>query len=106
MSPARPRRGAAGAKQAGRLLLVGAAVVAGAVFAVMGGEYSTFDLLRQRALVDSLQTEVAALERTVDSLAAWKTAIETDSATQERLARENFGMVRGDKELLYRFAPE
>ena len=33
-----------------------------------------------------------------------KKAILTDPATQERIAREVFGMVRGDKELLYRFA--
>jgi cell division protein FtsB len=103
MSPARSRR-ATEAQQLGRLLGV-AALVAGALFfAVMGGEYSSFDLLRQRTVADSLQTEVAALEQTVDSLAAWKTAIETDSAVQERLAREAFGMVRGEKELLYRFA--
>jgi hypothetical protein len=25
---------------------------------------------------------------------------------QERIAREEFGMVRGNKELLYRFAPQ
>jgi hypothetical protein len=103
MSPARSRRVASGAGQVGRLLLLVAAVAGGAFFAVMGGEYSTFDLLRQRQLVDSLQTEVVALRQTVDSLAAWKAAIETDPAVQERLARENFGMVRGDKELLYRF---
>jgi cell division protein FtsB len=32
-----------------------------------------------------------------------KKAILTDPAVQERIAREEFGMVRGDKELLYRF---
>jgi cell division protein FtsB len=103
MSPVRSRRVASGAGQVGRLLLLVAAVAGGAFFAVMGGEYSTFDLLRQRQLVDSLQTEVVVLRQTVDSLAAWKAAIENDPAVQERLARENFGMVRGDKELLYRF---
>jgi hypothetical protein len=29
--------------------------------------------------------------------------VKNDSATQERIAREEFGMVRGDKEILYRF---
>ena len=31
-------------------------------------------------------------------------AVATDPALQERIAREEFGFVRGDKELLYRFA--
>jgi hypothetical protein len=30
--------------------------------------------------------------------------VETDPKLQERIAREEFGMVRGSKELLYRFA--
>jgi hypothetical protein len=32
--------------------------------------------------------------------------VKTDSATQERIAREEFGMVRGDKEILYRFGDD
>ncbi len=104
MSPTRSR-GAAGAKQVGGLLALGVVVLGGAIFAVVGGEYSTADLFRQRRIADSLQAEVEALTRVVDSLSAWKTAIETDSATQERLAREQFGMVRGERELLYRVVP-
>ena len=33
-----------------------------------------------------------------------KRRVETDPKLQERIAREEFGLVRGDKELLYRFA--
>jgi hypothetical protein len=33
----------------------------------------------------------------------YEALVEHDPATQERLAREVFGMVRGDKEMLYRF---
>ena len=40
----------------------------------------------------------------VDSLAKVKKAVQTDPAVQERIAREEFGMVRGNKEILYRFA--
>ena len=89
--------------------IVGRVVVALAglsviVFAVQGGEYGTTDLLRQRgeiaretAIVDSLAAEVAALT-------AYKKAVESDPLTQERIAREEFGMVRGTREVLYRFS--
>ena len=79
-------------------------IVAAAVFAVQGGEYGTSDLVRQRARHRRLQAQVDTLQREVDSLAAWKHALATDPALQERIAREEFGMVRGDKVVLYRFA--
>ncbi len=82
------------------------AVVLVAVFAVQGGEYSTQELLsrtRQRA---ALELEVQALQRVVDSLTAEKQLVETDNATLERIAREEYGMVKGSRELLYRFADE
>jgi cell division protein FtsB len=75
-------------------------------FAVQGGEYGTTDLLRQRGRLAVLQHEVDSLQRQVDSLSRWKRAIETDPLVQERLAREEFGMVKGDKEMLYRFAED
>jgi cell division protein FtsB len=85
--------------------LVRIAIGAGAVvFAVQGGEYSTVDLVRQRTYKRHLAERITVLERQVDSLTALARAIVTDPATQERIAREEFGMVR-DKELLYRFAP-
>jgi cell division protein FtsB len=79
-------------------------IVAGAaLFAIQGGEYSTMDLWRQRERKIRLQAETDSLSREVDSLRAAATAIQTDRATQERIAREEFGMVRGDKEIVYRF---
>ena len=85
------------------LLLV--ALVAGAVaYALQGGEYGTGDLLRQRARRRAMLAEIDSLQRQVDSLGALKKRLETDPALQERIAREEFGMVRGEKELLYRFA--
>ncbi|MFA6167361.1 MAG: septum formation initiator family protein [Gemmatimonadaceae bacterium] len=75
-------------------------------FAVQGGEYGTSDLLRQHRRMTVLRHEVDSLQRQVDSLSRWKRAIETDPVVQERLAREEFGMVKGDKEMLYRFAED
>ena len=82
----------------------GAVAVAAAYFAVQGGEYSTTDLRAQRARRAALVAEVDTLARTVDSLRGLERRLRTDPALQERVAREEFGMVRGEKELLYRFA--
>ena len=84
-------------------LLVVAVVVAALVFAIQGGEYGTTDLVRQRVRRTALLARIDSLQRAVDSLARTKRAIETDPAVQERIAREEFGMVRGSKEMLYRF---
>jgi cell division protein FtsB len=75
-----------------------------AAFAVEGGEYGTSDLLAQRARRRALQTEVDSLQQQVDSLRTLERRLRDDPALQERVAREEFGMVRGDRELLYRFA--
>ena len=78
-------------------------VVAGAIFfAVQGGEYSTMDLWHQRQRKIRLQAETDSLTREVDSLRQVVKAVQTDRSTQERIAREEFGMVRGDKEIVYR----
>ncbi|HVF39728.1 MAG TPA: septum formation initiator family protein [Gemmatimonadaceae bacterium] len=74
------------------------------VFAFQGGEYSTLDLWKQRQRKLKLDARVEALSREVDSLRRAAKAIQEDRATQERIAREQFGMVKGDKEILYRFA--
>lgn len=74
------------------------------VFAVQGGEYSTVDLIRQGAYKRHLAARLDSLQHQVDSLTALAHAIATDPVVQERIAREEFGMVRGT-ELLYRFAP-
>ena len=85
--------------------LVWAAVALAALaFAVEGGEYGTTDLVRQRARKRAAEADLARLRHEVDSLRLWKRALTSDPAVQERIAREEFGMVRGDRELLYRFA--
>ena len=85
-------------------LTIAAILVAAIVFAVQGGEYGTSDLLHQRTRRAALVARLDTLQRAVDSLTRQKRALETDAALQERIAREEFGMVRGSKEMLYRFA--
>ncbi len=72
-------------------------------FAVQGGEYGTTDLLRQRSRIAVEREKVDTLVASIERLKLRKQMVEGDAATQERIAREEFGMVKGDRELLYRF---
>jgi len=96
MAPS-PRRA-----RVGKVLLILGGVAA-VWFAVQGGEYSTWDLLRQRQRRARLKREIDSLSHVVDSLNAYKLKVLNDPRTQERIAREEFGMIRG-KEMLYRIA--
>jgi cell division protein FtsB len=100
VTPVKKRRASDRLRTLARILLI----VAALVFAVEGGEYGTSDLLKQRARERRLRVEIDSLSRVVDSLARYRRRVETDPKLQERIAREEFGMVRGNKELLYRFA--
>jgi cell division protein FtsB len=82
-------------------IAIGAIVL---VYALQGGEYSTTALLSQRARAKRMQASMDSLRHEIDSLARVKKAVQADPAVQERIAREEFGMVRGNKEILYRFA--
>ena len=89
-----------------RKLGAGAIVVGALYFLVFGGEYTFLDIWRlerdhssEVAELEALRVKVEAMEEQADSLA-------TDSATLERLAREQYGLIR-DGERLYRFvAPD
>jgi cell division protein FtsB len=81
-------------------VLIGLVVLAMAAFAVEGGEYGTLDLLRLRKQVRGERESLARLRHEVDSLARLERALKTDSVTQERVAREIYGMIRPG-ELLY-----
>jgi cell division protein FtsB len=72
-------------------------------FGVQGGEYSTKDLYVLHRRTGTLTRQVDSLQHQVDSLSRFLKLVRSDSATMERIAREEFGMVRGDKEILYRF---
>lgn len=97
--------GSGGGAQRVKRVLVALGVLAAVVFAVQGGEYGTRDLMRLKTRRASLLATNDSLSRVIDSLKRYKRRIETDPALQERIAREEFGLVRGDKELLYRLTP-
>ena len=71
-------------------------------FALFGGEYSVFEVGRVRAERVDLERRLVELEQANECLRAWALALESDSATIERLARERYGMIR-EGEVLYRF---
>ena len=82
------------------------ALILGVVyFAIEGGEWGTYDLWAQRREKAALQRGNDSLAHKVDSLRRYRVQLDTDRALQEKLARENLGMVRGDKELLYYIGP-
>ncbi len=87
-----------------RTIAIAVAIAVAVLFAVQGGEFSSLDLLRQRRDLSRLGHDVDSLQGVVDSLRRYELALRTDPATQERIAREDFGMVRGNREILYRFA--
>ena len=72
------------------LLLLGGLVT----FAVMGGEYSTPAWLSLRREASRERLRIEELRRDVDSLARYARLVETDLATQERIARERYGMLK------------
>ena len=82
-------------------LFAGLLVVGGIVFGAFGGEYSTLNWWQLKRQVREQEQAIAEVRHQIDSLEVWATALESDSATQEKVARENFGMIR-DGEMLYR----
>jgi cell division protein FtsB len=89
-----------------RTKLVGILVLVGAlVFALAGGEYGTFDWLALRRQERAEQRTIAELTAEVDSLKRFARAVETDRGVMERIAREEYGMIRKG-EFLYRLQPD
>lgn len=72
--------------------------------AVWGGEYGTADWITIRRQFADERARVAALHVELDSLTQLAHDLETNPAVQERVAREQFGMIR-DGEVLYRVVP-
>ena len=73
--------------------------------AVWGGEYGTADWITIRRQLADERARVAALRVELDSLAKLANDLETNPVVQERVAREQFGMIR-DGETLYRVVPK
>ena len=96
---ARRRRASGGLVVRALIVLAALGVLA---YAVEGGEWGTVDLMRQTKGLARLRHDVDSLGHEVDSLRKYKQALLTDPVTQEKVAREEFGMVR-NKEMLYRF---
>ena len=76
-------------------------LVGAAAYGVAGGEYSTLDWLELRSQERSEIETIARLEAEVDSLSGYAKRVKTDRRLQERIAREDFGMIRKG-EFLYR----
>jgi len=74
------------------------------VFAAFAGEFSTPNWWKLRRQLAQERDSVASLEVQVDSLSRAAHDLETNPATQERVAREEFGMIRNG-EILYRLVP-
>jgi cell division protein FtsB len=81
-----------------------AAVAFALYFAIQGGEYGTTHLLQLRREVRQEEALAARLKVVVDSLQKAAKAIQQDPRTQERVAREAFGMIRKG-EYLFRIVP-
>jgi cell division protein FtsB len=89
---------------AGRRLLIGGVLALAAYYALWGGEYSAFHLVRLKQERRAAEARLAQTRAEVDSLKALAGKLEKDDAEVERIARERFGMIR-EGELLYRFVP-
>ena len=99
--PDAERPGARRRRNIGRIAI---AVVVGAAlyYALFGGEYSVFDLMRLQQRATAEQERLDSLRVEVDRLQARADSLENDSATIERIARERYGLIRPG-ERLYRF---
>jgi cell division protein FtsB len=76
-------------------------LLGGVVFGALGGEYGTVDWWQLRQQVKAERSAVYRLKVELDSLRREAEALEHDPATQERVAREEFGMIRPG-EILFR----
>jgi cell division protein FtsB len=78
----------------GRRMLLVAVLGTAALFALLGGEYSTFAWLTLRREEAATRERIAELTREVDSLATLARQVDRDPETIERYARERHGMLR------------
>ncbi len=74
-------------------------------FAIQGGSFTTRDWLSLRRDAGRERQAVADLKGAIDSLEKVAARVERDPAEQERIAREEFGMIK-EGEYLYRLVPD
>jgi cell division protein FtsB len=80
-------------------------VAAAVLFALFGGQYTTLDLLSQRAVIAARKQTIDSLKHEIDSLTGYRKALATDPRLQERIARERWFMSR-EGEIVYKFMDE
>ncbi|HEY3933772.1 MAG TPA: septum formation initiator family protein [Gemmatimonadales bacterium] len=71
-----------------------AALLVAVVFAIEGGSYNERNYLAVRQAERDSAQRVVVLQRAVDSLTAFRDSLANDPAVQERVAREQLGMVK------------
>ncbi|HEX5819035.1 MAG TPA: septum formation initiator family protein [Gemmatimonadales bacterium] len=79
-------------------------IAAALVFAFAAGEYGTLDWFELRREERDERLRITELQHVVDSLQKVAAGLEKDPRTQERVAREEFGMIRKG-EHVYRLVP-
>lgn len=80
-------------------------VVLALIFAWQGGEYSTLDWFTLRRDAAREREVVANLKVALDSLKGVATSVERDPAEQERIAREEYGMIQKGEHLYRLISP-
>jgi cell division protein FtsB len=83
-------------------LILPAALLLAAYWAIWGGEYSALQVRRARLARDAEAAELERIRAGIDSLTAFADSLEHDPMALERLARERYGMIK-DGEILYLF---
>lgn len=71
-----------------------AALLLAALFAYAGGTYSAHNFRMLKHEVTDAERRVAMLHHQVDSLRAFRDSLDTNPMVQERVARQQWGMVR------------
>jgi cell division protein FtsB len=87
------------------LRVIGLTVAIWLVASVLLGDSGFFSILRMKSMKQSLQDEIQTLEREKDETAALRKDLETDPWAIEKIAREEYGMIK-DGETCYRVMPE
>ncbi len=85
-------------------IVAAAFVLGGLAFGLFGGEYRAIDTWKLKRQVREERAAIEELRLEIDSLRAYAESLETNPETQERVARERFGMIR-EGEIVYRIEP-
>lgn len=83
-------------------VLIGVMLLFAVYYALVGGEYTLFELREMDALEESHQASLGRTEAEIERLRRQAHELKTDPRAIERVARERYGMIR-DGEILYRF---